>query len=47
MILLGIVGSETGRRINQKIDNRRATLCLEGAMLLIMAINVYNIILFL
>lgn len=47
MILLGIVGSETGRRINQKIDNRQATLCLEGAMLLIMAINVYNIIRFL
>ena len=42
MILLAILGSEVGRRINKKIDNRQATLCLEGAMVLIMAINVYN-----
>lgn len=47
MIFLGIIGSETGRRINRKIDNRQATLCLEGAMLLILAINVYNIVRFL
>lgn len=43
MILLGIAGSKAGRRINKKIDNRQATLCLEGAMILIMAINIYNI----
>ena len=47
MILLAILGSEVGRRINKKIDNRQATLCLEGAMVLIMAINVYNAIKFL
>lgn len=43
MILLGIAGSELGRRINKKIDNRQATLCLELAMVGIMAINLYNI----
>ena len=46
MILLAILGSEAGRRINKKIDNRQATLCLEGAMVLIMVINVYNAIKF-
>lgn len=43
MVLLGIAGSEIGRRINKRIDNRQATLCLEGAMVLIMAISAYNI----
>lgn len=47
MILLGVLGSEAGRKINQKIDNRQATWCLEGAMILIMAINVYNMLRFL
>lgn len=47
MILFGIVGSEAGRRINKKIDNRQATWLLEGAMVLIMCINVFNIIQFL
>lgn len=47
MVILGIIGSETGRRINKKIDNRQATLCLEGAMILIMVINIYNMIHFL
>ncbi|MCI8477184.1 MAG: sulfite exporter TauE/SafE family protein [Oscillospiraceae bacterium] len=46
MVLLGIAGSEVGRRINKRIDNRQATLCLEGAMLLILAINVYNMVQF-
>ena len=46
MVILGIAGGEVGRRINRKIDNRQATLCLEGAMVLIMAINVYNIVKF-
>lgn len=47
MVLLGIVGSEAGRRVNQKIDNRQATLCLEGAMVIILGINLYNIVKFL
>ena len=46
MVLLGIAGSELGRRINKKIDNRQATLCLEGAMVLIMVISVFNIVKF-
>lgn len=46
MMILAVIGSEVGRRINQKIDNRQATICLEAAMLLIMCINVYNIIKF-
>lgn len=46
MVLLGIAGSELGRRINKKIDNRQATLCLEGAMVLIMLISVFNIVKF-
>ncbi|MGN1230327.1 MAG: sulfite exporter TauE/SafE family protein [Anaerotignum sp.] len=47
MILLGIIGSETGRQINKKLDNKQATLCLECAMILIMCINIYNIVKFL
>lgn len=46
MMLLGIAGSEMGRKINQKIDNRQATLCLVGAMVLIMAISAFNIVKF-
>lgn len=47
MALLGIAGSELGRRINKKIDDKIATKCLEGIMVFIMAINVYNICKFL
>lgn len=47
MILLAILGSEAGRRINKMIDNRQATLCLEGAMILVMVINIYNAVKFL
>jgi hypothetical protein len=47
MVLLAVLGSEVGRKINRNIDDRQATLCLEGAMVLIMGINVYNIIKFL
>lgn len=46
MILLGIAGSELGCRINKKINNRKATVCLEGAMVLIMVISVFNIVKF-
>ena len=47
MVLLSIAGSEAGRRINKTIDNRQATLWLEGAMVLVMGISVYNIVKFL
>ncbi len=47
MILLGIIGSETGRRINKRLSNQQATFLFECAMVLIMCINVYNIIKFL
>lgn len=43
MVLLGIFGSEIGRRVNKRIDNRQANLFLEGCMVLIMGINIYNI----
>lgn len=46
MVLLGIAGSELGRRINKKIDNRQATLCLEWAMVVILLICIYNIVKF-
>ena len=44
MILLGIVGSELGRRINRRLNERQATRCLEGCMVLILCINMYNIV---
>ncbi len=46
MIAVGIIGSELGRRINQKIDDRQATYLFEGAMILIMCINIYNVVKF-
>ena len=46
MMIAGVVGSEIGRLINRKIDNRQATICLEGAMLLIIGISMYNIVQF-
>lgn len=46
MVVFGIVGSEFGRQINKKIDDRQATYLFEGAMLLIMCINIYNVIKF-
>ncbi len=47
MMLFGIIGSEIGRRINTRINDRQATYLFEGAMILIMGINIYNIIKFL
>jgi uncharacterized membrane protein YfcA len=47
MVILAVIGSEVGRRINKRIDNRQATVCLEWVMVLIMCINVYNIFKFL
>ena len=43
MVAMGIVGSEVGRRLNKKLNERTATICLILAMLLIMAINIFNI----
>ena len=47
MIIFGIVGSELGRRLNKSINERQATYLLEGVMILIMCINLYNIFKFL
>lgn len=44
MIAVAVAASEVGRQINRRIDNRQATFCLEGAMLLIMGISVYNMV---
>lgn len=44
MVLAGIIGSEAGRKLNRRLDNRKATWCLEGAMILIMGICVWNIL---
>jgi len=46
MILCGVIGSEIGRRINKGLSDKKATQLLEGVMILIMLINVYNIIKF-
>ena len=43
MGLFGIIGSEIGRRISKRIDNKQANFLLEACMVLIMCINVYNI----
>lgn len=42
MIVVAVAASEVGRRIHRRIDERQAKLCLEGAMVLIMGISVYN-----
>lgn len=42
MIAVAVTASEAGRQINRRIDNRQATVFLEGAMILIMGISVYN-----
>lgn len=44
MVLAGIVGSEVGRRLNKHLDNKKATVCLEGAMIVIMVICFWNIL---
>ena len=42
MIVVAVAAGEVGRRIHRRIDERQAKLCLEGAMVLIMGISVYN-----
>lgn len=46
MILCGAAGSEVGRRVNVKLDEKKAVALFEGSMVLVMLINVYNIIKF-
>ena len=46
MVICGVLGSTLGRKINKKLNEKGATLLFEGAMLLVMLINVYNIIRF-
>lgn len=46
MLLLAILGSELGRRINKRIDNTQATRCLSGTMVLICIISLFNILKF-
>ena len=43
MMLCAIISTEIGRKINKKIDNNQATKLLEGAMVLIMCINAFNV----
>lgn len=47
MIICGILGSELGRRINNRLTEKGATILFEGAMILVMAVNVYNMVHFL
>lgn len=42
MMLCAIIGNEVGRKLNQKLDDKKATLCLEMVMILIMMINIYD-----
>lgn len=42
MIVVAIAASEVGRRIHRRIDDRQATIWLEGAMVLILGISIYN-----
>lgn len=43
MILCGVLGSEVGQRINRRLSEKAATLLFEGAMCLVLCINLYNI----
>lgn len=43
MMLCAVISTEIGRKVNKKIDNSQATKLLEGAMVLIMIINAFNI----
>lgn len=47
MVAAGILGSETGRRINKKLSDRGTVILFEASMLLVMAVSVYNTIQFL
>lgn len=42
MVAVAVAASEVGRQIHRRMDDRQARLCLEGAMVLIMGISIYN-----
>lgn len=44
MIVVAVAASEVGRRIHRSINERQAESCLQGAMVLILGISVYNAI---
>lgn len=46
MVLFGVLGSEIGGRLNRVLSEKRTTTLFEGAMVLVMCINVYNILRF-
>lgn len=43
MVAFGVLGSEAGGRINRRLSERSVMYLFEAAMVLVMAINVYNI----
>ena len=46
MIAVAVAASEVGRQIHRRIDERQATFWLEGIMILIMGISIYNMVKF-
>ena len=42
MIVAAIAASEVGRLIHRRIDDRQATIWLEGSMVLILGVSIYN-----
>lgn len=47
MVAFGVLGSELGGRLNRRLSERGVTCLFEGAMVLVMGINIYNIVRFL
>lgn len=47
MVVFGVLGSEIGGRLNKRLSEKSTTRLFEGAMVLVMAICVYNIFKFL
>lgn len=41
-LALGSLGSEVGRHISKKLDEKRVTLLFQVAIALVMAISIYN-----
>lgn len=46
MMVVAVAASEVGRQIHSRINDRQATVWLEGAMVLIMMISIYNVVKF-
>ena len=47
MVICGLLGSELGNMLNKRLSDKAATRSFEAAMLLVMAISIYNIYQFL